>query len=175
MFNSYIYIFGYLLPVVNNNTIKKTRILKKYRVYFVTLSFEAHGFVGFRFGIDPDRYTPQTKGYFVSRCQTREPTAPAKAVTVLRANHLLLSSIFSIRSSANACRVPSGALPFPSCSLQIGSKRAVRRSKSNLISVMSSCISKDAGGRIETRSAGFPSEGQLYFRTTVLFGCNPRV
>ena len=175
MFNSYMYIFGYLLPVVNNKPTKKTRILKKYRVYFVTLSFEAHGFVGFRFGIDPDRYTPQTKGYFVSKCQTREPTAPANAVNVLRANHLFWSSILAMRSSASACRVPNGALPFPSCNLQIGSRRAVRRSKSSLISVMSSCISKDAGGRIETHAAGFPSEDQLYFATAVFFGRNPCV
>ena len=145
MFNSYTYIIGYLLPVVNNNTKKKTRILKKYRVYFV------------------------------SKCQTKEPTAPANAVNVLRANHLFWSSIFSIRSSANACRVPSGALPFPSCSLQIGSSRAVRRSNSSFISFMSSCISKDAGGRIGTHAAGFPSEDQLYFSTTVFFGRNPCV
>jgi len=128
MFNSDTYIIGYLSPVVNNITIKKTRILKKYRVYFV------------------------------SKCQTIEPTAPANAVKVLRANHLLLSSILAIRSSASACRVPSGGWPLPSCSLQIGSKRAVRRSSSSFISVMSSCIVKDAGGRIETHAAGFPSE-----------------
>ena len=131
MFNSYMYIFVYLLPVVNNNTKKKTRILKKYRVYFV------------------------------SRCQTIEPTAPANAVNVLRANHLLLSSILAMRSSASACRVPSGGWPFPSCSLQIGSRRAVRRSSNSFISVISSCIVKVAGGRIETHAAGFPSEDRV--------------
>ena len=128
MLNSDTYIFGYLLPVVNNKPIKKTGIFKKYPVYFV------------------------------SKCQTKEPTAPANAVNVLRANHLLLSSIFAMRSSASACRVPSGGWPFPSCSLQIGSKRAVRRSSNSFISVMSSCISKVAGGRVETHAAGYPSK-----------------
>lgn len=128
MFNSDTYRIGYLSPVVNNDIKKKTRILQKYRVYFV------------------------------SKCQTIEPTAPANAVNVLRANHLLLSSIFAIRSSASACRVPSGGWPFPSCSLQMGSKRAVRRSNNSFISVMSSCIAKVAGGQVETRAAGYPSE-----------------
>lgn len=145
MFNSHMYSIGYLLPVVNNNPIKKTRILKKYRVYFV------------------------------SRCQTKEPTAPANAVNVLRASHLLLSSIFSIRSSASACRVPSGGCPFPSCSLQIGSRRAVRRSSSSLISVMSSCIFKTpAGGSKPTPPASL-RRIQLYFATAVFFRCNPCV
>ena len=128
MFNSDTYIIGYLSPVVNNQPIKKTGIFEKHPVYFV------------------------------SRCQTIEPTAPANAVNVLRASHLLLSSIFAIRSSASACRVPSGGLPFPSCSLQIGSRRAVRRSKSSFISVMSCSMLKVTGGRAETRAAGYPSE-----------------
>ena len=72
MFNSDTYIIDYLSPVVNNKTIKKTGILKKHPVYFV------------------------------SKCQTIEPTAPAKAVNVLRASHLFWSSILAIRSSASA-------------------------------------------------------------------------
>lgn len=133
MFNSYMYIIGYLLPVVNNKPIKKRRILKKYRVYFV------------------------------SKCQTIDANAPTNAVYVLRASHLVLSSILLIFSSANACRVPNGGLPLPSCSLHIGSSLAVSRSSINLISVISSCIISWPAGSCYSHQPAFLFGGSIIF------------